>query len=93
MKHLLKSLLFFSTWKQNIETNYWDCYGVRSSAMFCKFFSLLLQEQMDKENKKTNIRKERRFTNSFRFINDLAALSDGSEFERISGTFIIQYWN
>ena len=38
---------------------------------------------MDKENKKkTEVKRKRRFVNSFRFIDDLTALKDDDEFER-----------
>ena len=37
---------------------------------------------MDKENKKTDIRRARRFANTFRFIDDFTFLNDGGEFKR-----------
>ena len=37
---------------------------------------------MNRENKKKSMRREEAFTNSFRFIDDLAVLNNGSEFER-----------
>ena len=44
--------VFFLTWKQNIHSSYWVSYGIIASSFFCKSFSLLSWEKMDKENKK-----------------------------------------
>ena len=45
------------------------------------FFFLLLGKKLDKKIKKTDIRRARRFANTFKFIDYLSGLNDDGEFE------------
>lgn len=52
---------------------------------FCGFYVSLLLVKVAKwirKIKKTDIRRARRFSNTFRFVNDLKVLSDDGDFER-----------
>ena len=69
--------MVFSTWKQNIHTNYFNSYGIRPAPLF---ENILLLSSWTKKIKKTDTRSARKFANDFRFIVDLV-LNKGDEFE------------
>ena len=68
----------FSTWKQNIPTNCFNSYGIRTAPLF---ENILLFSSWTKKIKKNETKRTRKFANGFRFIVDLV-LNKGDEFER-----------
>ena len=56
--------------------------GSDPAPFFANLFLYYFENKWIKKIKKTDIRRARRFANTFRFIDDLTALNDGGEFER-----------
>ena len=56
--------------------------GSDPAPFFANLFLYYFENKWIKKTKKNDIRRARRFANTFRFIDDLTALNDGGEFER-----------
>ena len=70
---------------------FWDSDG--PAPFFANLFLYNYKSKWIKKIKTTDTRRARRFANTFRFIDDLRTVTDGTNLKEVSRKFILQNWS